>query len=123
MITSTLRGHTIIFDEVQQFNDGDTLEVNYEWCYADTGCEPTLTAQTTKRCGPGEPTLTAQTPKKCNHCGNDATPKGRDRCLGTLPGVSNACCGHGEAKNAYVQFDDWVCIRGAAALYFFKEMK
>jgi hypothetical protein len=36
----------------------------------------------------------------------------------------NACCGHGEAKGAYVQFDDWsTTIRGAAALYFFDHIR
>jgi hypothetical protein len=71
----------------------------------------------------GESTARTWEERTCGRCGQYPTPKGHDRCLGTLPGVTNACCGHGKAGSAYVQFDDWVCIRGAAALYFFEEMK
>lgn len=39
----------------------------------------------------------------CGHCGKANTPEGHDACLGTLPGVVNACCGHGDPKAAYVQ--------------------
>lgn len=41
----------------------------------------------------------------CGHCGLKRTPEGHDGCIGTLEGVMNACCGHGEDKVAYVQFD------------------
>ncbi len=40
--------------------------------------------------------------RPCGHCGLANTPEGHDACLGTLPGVSNACCGHG-GPGAYVQ--------------------
>ena len=36
----------------------------------------------------------------CPHCRLDM-PDGPDACLGTLPGVSHACCGHG-IRVAYV---------------------
>lgn len=39
----------------------------------------------------------------CGHCGKPNTPEGHDACLGTLAGVANACCGHGDPKAAYVQ--------------------
>jgi hypothetical protein len=41
----------------------------------------------------------------CSHCRKDRTKEGHDGCIGTLNGVMNACCGHGEAKMAYVQFN------------------
>lgn len=41
----------------------------------------------------------------CDHCGLDRTSEGHDGCIGTLPNVTNACCGHGgNAEGAYVQF-------------------
>lgn len=35
-----------------------------------------------------------------------------DECLGTLPGVDNACCGHGNREEAYISFTNGVFIRG-----------
>jgi hypothetical protein len=49
--------------------------------------------------------------RPCGHCGKHNTPEGHDACLGTLPGVINACCGHGHDK-AYVQFENGIIIRG-----------
>lgn len=89
---STLRGHEIVW------KDG-------EWRYSN-----------------GQSTADTWANRTCGRCGQYPTPKGHDRCLGTLPGVTNACCGHGEG-DAWVQFDDLVTIRGAAALYFFEEMQ
>jgi hypothetical protein len=43
--------------------------------------------------------------RACGHCGLDSTPDGHDGCLGTLPGVANACCGHGDPDAAYVQYE------------------
>jgi hypothetical protein len=40
----------------------------------------------------------------CRHCNLPRTAEGHDACVGTLPGVANACCGHGETQMAYVQF-------------------
>jgi len=34
----------------------------------------------------------------CKRCGEPATKKGYDACLGVIPGVINACCGHGKVK-------------------------
>lgn len=42
--------------------------------------------------------------RSCGHCGLPDTPEGHDGCLGTLPGVTNACCGHGEPGEAYMQY-------------------
>ena len=32
----------------------------------------------------------------CGYCHERQTIEGYDACLGTLPGVKNACCGHGQ---------------------------
>ncbi len=47
----------------------------------------------------------------CKVCGQLPTPEGHDACLGTLPGVSAACCGHGKTEG-YVMFDSGQVIRG-----------
>ena len=54
--------------------------------------------------------------RPCGYCGKENTPEGHDGCLGTLPGVMNACCGHGEQEDAYVQFLDGKSIHGKNAL-------
>ena len=57
--------------------------------------------------------------RPCGHCGLPSTPQGHDGCLGVLPGaVMNACCGHGEIGEAYVQFSDGTVIRGHVAIAF-----
>jgi len=50
-------------------------------------------------------TPTAGNPRDCGFCGRPNTTDGHDGCLGTLPGVRNACCGHGEPNMAYVQVE------------------
>lgn len=52
--------------------------------------------------------------RPCGCCGefgnsNDGKP---DPCLGQLPGVDNACCGHGDRDEAYIRFTNGVIIRG-----------
>jgi hypothetical protein len=43
--------------------------------------------------------------RPCVRCEQYATPDGHDACIAGLPGVSNACCGHG-IDPPYIQFDD-----------------
>jgi hypothetical protein len=50
-----------------------------QWLYADTG-EP------------------VEKERPCTRCGEMPTPEGHDACLGTLPGVKSACCGHGKSE-------------------------
>lgn len=69
--------------------------VSGEWVYSDTK----------------EPTATTWQRRPCGHCGLFNTDEGHDGCLGTLPGVMNACCGHGEVNEAYVQFNDNTILR------------
>lgn len=38
---------------------------------------------------------------KCKVCGEFKGGKEPDPCLGYLPGIAHACCGHGETKFAY----------------------
>lgn len=60
----------------------------------------------------------------CGHCGLARTPEGHDGCLGTLPGVMNACCGHGgNAEGTYVQFPDGSCVRDDDALAVIEWLK
>lgn len=88
-ITSFLRGHPI-----------EWCPERAEWVFCDTG----------------DSTAGAWMGRPCGHCGAGATVEGHDGCLGTLPGVMNACCGHGQAEEAYVQYRDGNVVRGADAL-------
>lgn len=36
--------------------------------------------------------------KPCKHCGKLPTKEGYDNCIGELPNVKFACCGHGKDK-------------------------
>jgi hypothetical protein len=62
----------------------------------------------------GEPTVGSDRP--CGHCNRHPTVEGHDACLGTLPGVMNACCGHGEVSAAYVQMPDGTHFQGQDAI-------
>lgn len=90
------RGHPTQWDEERSV-----------WIFDDTG----EIAYTPKMAGSGQT-------RRCIHCGLGPTPEGHDGCLGTLPEaiVMNACCGHGEGEQAYVQFWSGSCIRGSEAL-------
>jgi len=67
-------------------------------------------------CDNDEPTLFAYRDRPCGICHQMSTPEGHDACLGELPGVVNACCGHGDNRSAYVQLADGQEIRGPDAL-------
>ncbi len=43
--------------------------------------------------------------RPCARCGKPPTPEGHDTCLGALPGVKAACCGHG-VEPGYMLPDD-----------------
>lgn len=53
--------------------------------------------------------------RACGHCDKPDTADGHDGCLGTLPGVVNACCGHGVTSEAYVQYPDGTAVSGREA--------
>jgi hypothetical protein len=39
--------------------------------------------------------------RPCVQCGQPPTPEGYDACLGHIPGVHSACCGHG-VEDGYI---------------------
>lgn len=85
-----LRGHPI------RYNGND-------WRYEDTD-EKTVGASV----------------RPCGFCDAMATKEGHDACLGTIPDVANACCGHGESKTAYiVHGSDGERVSGLAAMAMF----
>jgi hypothetical protein len=69
---------------------GHPIEKRYgTWHYVDTG---DLVADHVYR--------------PCGHCKQPNRVDGHDACLGNLPGVRNACCGHGDRESSYIQFDN-----------------
>lgn len=62
-----------------------------------------------------EPVATQYPERPCGNCGKKYTKEGHDACLGTLIGTMNACCGHGDLDECYIQFLDGECIRGEDA--------
>ena len=54
--------------------------------------------------------------RSCGNCGKSQTEHGHDGCIGTLPGVMNACCGHGSDDEAYIQYENGKELRGEEAL-------
>ena len=59
-------------------------------------------------------------PLTCPACHVAMTRSGPDACLGYVPGVSNACCGHGRVCECYVQFPDGVVLRRGQAVDWFR---
>lgn len=94
MKKSHLRGHSIV-------------SINGQWVYEDSM----------------EPTATTCKDRPCGFCNKPNRSDDHDACLGTLPGIMNACCGHGVEKEAYVQFLDGKCARGKSALIILNELK
>jgi len=90
------RGHEIIFSKVEE-----------KWLYKDAF------------------TPTAENPQRsCGHCGMDDTKDGHDGCLGVLSGgVMNACCGHGQENETYVQFFNGERLSGKIAKNWIEESK
>jgi hypothetical protein len=57
------------------------------------------------------------TPLACDHCGQRCSDDSDDDpCIEGLPGVLNACCGHGDEREAYVQMRDGTWVGGSDAL-------
>jgi hypothetical protein len=61
--------------------------------------------------------------RPCGHCGLANTSDGHDGCLGTLPGVTNACCGHGQEPSVYVTLADGARFEGAEAVAFISTLR
>lgn len=60
--------------------------------------------------------------RPCGHCNKMNTPEGYDGCMGYIPNAINACCGHGNINEAYIQFEDKT-IRGVEVSEYLKESK
>ncbi|HDZ24927.1 hypothetical protein LCGC14_1060700 [marine sediment metagenome] len=71
----------------------------------------------------GEPVEDSWKETPCGICGEKSTEEGHDKCIGTLPGVMNACCGHGQIDEAYVVFSDERILRGGNALDVISKLK
>lgn len=65
-VLGRIRGHGITFN-------------GRRWVYADTG----------------DPVDPVYEDRPCARCGRWPTPEGHDACLGELPDILAACCGHG----------------------------
>lgn len=61
--------------------------------------------------------------RPCGACSLPNTPEGHDGCLGELPGVVNACCGHGTTREAYVTFTEGAVLRGEAAVAAMRRLR
>ena len=60
--------------------------------------------------------------KACKKCGLFPMENGNDPCLGDLPGVVGACCGHGlESQQGYILFENGVRIHLKNAVVFTAE--
>ena len=94
MIKSYTRGHA-------------TRVINGIWCFLDTK----------------KPCKEETKERLCKNCGERPTKEGHDACLGTLIGVRNACCGHGDSNEAYIQFLDKKCIYGEDAVTVLNVLK
>ena len=49
--------------------------------------------------------------KQCQRCKLMLPESGPDPCLGHLPGVKFACCGHGSKEGGYISFENGRIIR------------
>jgi len=105
-------GHaTVELADPRQRHNPDSAD---DWRYADTGAPTPENALS-----PGEE-------RPCAACGRRCAWGEPDPCLGWLPGVRNACCGHGVDPGAYggieeeyVQLADGRELRGAEAHAYF----
>ncbi len=70
-----------------------------------------------------KPTATTWENRSCGHCKKPNRSDNHDACLGTLPCVMNACCGHGRKKEAYIQFLNRKSIHGHLAVIILNILK
>ena len=62
------------------------------------------------------------TKDRCRVCGDLRTPELHDPCIARLPGVMQACCGHGRAGRAYIVGIPFGRLCGPAAARKMKEL-
>jgi hypothetical protein len=58
---------------------------------------------------------------KCDNCGLPPTRKRHDPCLADLPGVINACCGHGHTF-AYATLANDFCLMGRSLKVYLQKV-
>lgn len=116
-IRSFYRGHEIKMNDslvmdknitLKEYNEIHDIKLRHEnkaytWIYCDT-----LEEKTDERpC------------KKCGLVFKFMTP---DACIGELPGVVGACCGHGIDREKYIIFEGGNRIQGNGCDEFFKKL-
>jgi hypothetical protein len=50
--------------------------------------------------------------RPCRKCGRIFSLENHDPCLGILPGVRQACCGHGVEEQSFISFNNGLIIEG-----------
>jgi hypothetical protein len=93
MKNSKHRGHEIIF-------------VNGLWKYKDTN-----------------ELVYKNKDRSCGYCGEGNSEKGHDSCIKNLPGVENACCGHGRVEGAYLVLEGGKRFEGKEAVEVMQMLK
>jgi len=60
----------------------------------------------------------------CKQCGKHPAEDEHDPCIANLPGVRNACCGHGDTEEPYISFVGLprVTLRGQPAIVVMKAL-
>jgi len=94
------------------FRGHPTTVIDGKWCYADT--HEVITD------------LDGDLPdniRPCKKCGKKFPFGEPDPCIGFLPGVKFACCGHGNRSDAYVLFDNDVHLQGFKVTNYFEGKK
>jgi hypothetical protein len=72
---------------IKSISNGYSIEhINNEWIYSDTKENINIK-------------------RLCKYCGREQSIEGYDGCLGYIPNVVSACCGHGIEK-PYVVFEN-----------------
>ena len=49
--------------------------------------------------------------RPCVKCGKLSNTGDPDPCLGNLPGVDSACCGHGVRERSYIRFTNGMVVK------------
>jgi hypothetical protein len=89
-----------------KYRGHDIFCINDEWFYFDT-----------------KESISNNINRSCGYCGKPNTEEDHDFCISNLPGVMNACCGHGNNNEAYIQFPDRSSIHGVDAVKIINQLK
>ncbi|MBP2045247.1 hypothetical protein [Methanobacterium aggregans] len=92
-----IRGHKVCFSDKTP-----EKEFSKEY-YEDDGCE-----------------VLDRTERPCIKCGKKPSPEGYDACIGELPGVKYACCGHG-VEDGHIIFENGTTLKGYFTVTYRKE--